>query len=374
MEERKMILKMIEDGKITAEEGIRLLEAMDKKEAFSEEELVRPSKQTDFHLSKEVKWDEGEEYRSKHRQAKSQQSAGTKLADFFDTAIQKIKDIDLDFNFGSSVEVNHVFQHRDVSPHSIDISLENGTVDIRPWDEPDVRIECEAKLYRVRDTEEARKVLLKETTFLVDSNKLLFQTKVKTMKVHAVVYVPKTLFEKVKLYSFNGQIGGESISTNSFEANTLNGPITFKDLKAKKVTAETVNGAIELKRSTTDLLDAKTVNGTITLDGKFNDADLETVNGTIRYTLDPLSDPSYLDVKAATGSIHLNFPDNIRVEAKLKTNVGGYSVHLPEYEVIDEKKEFAQKHISFVANQSANPRLKVYAVTNTGSINVKEVE
>ncbi|KGA95658.1 hypothetical protein AJ85_17320 [Alkalihalobacillus alcalophilus ATCC 27647 = CGMCC 1.3604] len=373
MEERKMILKMIEDGKITAEEGIRLLEAMEQKGTERLGETSSKNEAKGQFLSTDVNWDAGEEYRERHRQTQ-QSSSSNKLADFFDTAIQKIKDIDLDFNFGSSTVIDHVFQHRDVSPHSLDISLENGTVDVRPWDEPDVRVECEAKIYRVRDTDEARKVLLQETTFLVDDNKLLFHTKVKTMKVKAIVYVPKTLFEHVKFYTFNGQITGEKISTTSFEANTLNGPIQFSNLKAKKVNAETVNGAIELRSSSAELIDAKTVNGTITIDGKYHDADLETVNGTITYNLDPFSDPSYLDVKAATGSIHLSFPDDVRVEAKLKTNVGGYSVHLPEYEVIEEKKDFAQKNISFVANQDATPRLKVYAITNTGSINVKERE
>ncbi|GAF65650.1 hypothetical protein BTS2_2548 [Bacillus sp. TS-2] len=366
MQEKKMILKMIEDGKITAEEGIKLLEAMESGEKQSKSKESTNSE----YLSTDVNWDEGEEYRERNRETSS--TASNKLADFFDTAIKKIKDFDLDFNFGSSVNVDHVFQHTSVSPHSIDVSLENGSVDLLLWDEEDVRIECKAKVYRVRDTDEARKTLLEDTTFKVDDNKLLFHTKSKSIKVNTIVYLPKKKYEHIKLYTFNGQISGDDLDVKTLNVHTLNGPIYMNHVASKKVHAETVNGAIQLKYANIELVDAKTVNGAITATGKIQDADLETVNGTITYDLDPLSDPSYLDAKATTGSIHLSLPEDIRAEAKLKSNVGGYTIHLEDYEILEEKKEFAQKSITFVSNQEASPRLKIYALTNTGSIVVKK--
>ncbi len=76
MEERKMILKMIEDGKITAEEGIKLLEAMEKEEPASQ----KVQKGAEGSLSTEVDWEKGNDYRNHRRE---EEPASSKLTSFF---------------------------------------------------------------------------------------------------------------------------------------------------------------------------------------------------------------------------------------------------------------------------------------------------
>ncbi|MCM3714627.1 DUF4097 family beta strand repeat-containing protein [Halalkalibacter oceani] len=361
MEERKMILKMIEDGKITAEEGLKLLEAIDKGEKEQQETGV----------STKVNWDEGESYRKRARQTTT--SAANMFTSFIESTIQKIKDVDLDFNFGPAIEIDHIFQHRESSPTALDISLENGSLSFQPWDEPDVRIECQAKVYRVKDSEEARRFFLQQSTFRVNENKLMFHTKTKSMKVQATVYVPRTTFDHIKLYTFNGQINGKGIDADTLDVNAMNGAISFEQVQAKKVIAETVNGAIEYKDTTIDVIDVKTINGGITLAGTIQDLDAETVNGSITYEMAGLTESGYADLKATTGSVHLFVPKKLRVEGKLKTNVGSFAVGLADYEVLEEKKEFAQKTLSFIGNQDSSPRVKINALTNTGSIHVKDL-
>ncbi|WP_017726285.1 DUF4097 family beta strand repeat-containing protein [Halalkalibacterium ligniniphilum] len=376
MEERKMILKMIEDGKITAEEGVKLLSAMEKPSEPTKEATEGNKVETERSLSTEVNWDEGEKERKRSRERDRERNRygfdPTKLTGFFESAIQKIKDFDLDFNFGPHVVVDHVFQHRDLSPKSMDVSLENGSVNILPWDEPDVRIECKAKVYRVKNTDEARSLFLQEALFRVNERKVLFQTKVKSIKVDATIYVPRTAFDSIKLYTFNGSLKGDSLNVDTLDVNTLNGGIIFEGIKAKKVLAETVNGEIELQQGDVDICDAKTVNGSITITGQVQDVDAETVNGSITYEIDRLSESGYADFKAMTGSIHLVVSKSLRVEGKLKTNVGSYTCDLTSFEVLEEKKDFAQKTMSFVGNQDQSPRVKIVALTNTGSIRVKD--
>lgn len=366
MEERKMVLKMIEDGKITAEEGIKLLEAMDKNDPASNGE-----KGSTTDLSKKVKWEEGESYRKRARQGAA--STANLFTSFVENTIQKIKDVDLDFNFGSAVDIDHIFQHRDVSPVSLDLSLENGSIIVKPWDETDVRVECQVKVYRVKDSDEARNVFLQESNFKVDDSKLLFHTKSKSMKVQATVYVPRASFKHIKLYTFNGQITGEQIDVDTLDVNALNGALTFSNIKANKVMAETVNGAIEYRNTNIDLLDAKTINGGIKVAGRIQDIDAETVNGSITYEIDELEESGYVDLKATTGTIHLLVPKKLRIEGKLKTNVGSFAVNLNDFEVLEEKKEFVQKSLSFIGNQHSSPRLKMNILTNTGSITVNDL-
>lgn len=362
MEERKMILKMIEDGKITAEEGLKLLEAI---------ENGKSTTSTSTELSTEVKWEEGEEYRRRAQKSTSSSPANM-FASFIESTIQKIKDVDLDFNFGTAVEVDHIYQHRDISPTSVDVSLENGSITVKPWDERDVRIECQAKVYRVKDTSEARRFFLNHSLFRAEDSKLVFETKSKAMKVQTTIYVPKATFSKVKLYTFNGQISGEGIQTDTFEANALNGSLVFNNIDAKKIDAETVNGAIEYKNIHVEMMDAETVNGSITLSGMIQDVEAETMNGQITYHLNDLQEAGYADLKTTTGSIHVHIPQNIRIEGKLKTNVGNFQVNVSDSEVLEEKKEFVQKSLSFIGNQLASPRVKINALTNTGTIQIND--
>ncbi|WP_332249053.1 SHOCT-like domain-containing protein [Bacillus sp. J33] len=141
-EERKRILKMVEEGKLTVDEALTLLEQLEKSKETMEQ------KQGDLvkELSAYVKFEEAKKEEpagSKH------QSAKEKIIDFVDSALKKVKDFDLDFNFGKSVEISHIFQHADTYLKDLDIDVANGTVRVVPWEQRDVRVECRAKVYRV---------------------------------------------------------------------------------------------------------------------------------------------------------------------------------------------------------------------------------
>ncbi|WP_059103402.1 DUF4097 family beta strand repeat-containing protein [Shouchella shacheensis] len=364
MEERRMILKMIEDGKITAEEGLKLLEATNNR--TQEEENSSRSE-----VSTEVKWEEGDSYRSKHRE-ESVESQLSKLTGIFDSAIQKIKDVDLDFNFGPHVVMDHIYQHQGRPPKSLAISLENGSLTLVPWDESDVRVECQAKVYRVKNTDEARRRFFNESTFFVDDDKLCFETKVKSIKMEATMYVPRSHYEYIKVHTFNGKLKGESISCDTLEASTVNGPIETDGVIAKKASLETVNGKIVCEKGQIQVLDAKTFTGEISVMGPVQDADIETVNGNISFAIDALTEPGYVDVKAATGSVELLVSKDIRVEGKLKTNVGSLVNKLTDSEVVNEKKEMAQRFLQFIGNGEKSARVKLTAGTNTGTISVRD--
>ncbi|TSB48303.1 DUF4097 family beta strand repeat-containing protein [Alkalicoccobacillus porphyridii] len=362
MEEKKMILKMIEDGKVTAEEGIKLLQAIEKDESVS----------SSTSLSTEVNWDKANE--SNKQKAKSEtENYATKFTDFVESAFKKIKDADFDFNFGSHVVVDHVFHHRNETPSVIDVSLENGSIELVPWEEPDIRVECQAQVYRVKDTEEARRIFLQETAFAVEDGTLKFRSKIKSLKIKTVIHVPRSTFDRVKLYSFNGEISSSNLSVDTLEVNTLNGALSFTSVRAKKANVETVNGSIHLRDSNIHLVDAKTLNGTVYVSGKVQDADIEAINGTLTYELHSLDEAGFAELKTTTGTIHVKVNPEIRIEGKFKTNVGGFTNEMVDYEVLEEKKDFANRLLHFVGNSSSSPRVKVSAVTNTGSIKAKDL-
>lgn len=357
-EERKMILKMIEDGKITADEGVALLKQLGETTEKKETE-----QKTNAFLSNDVDWENGRDYRGKYNQP----SFTNRFTDFIEQAVQKIKEFDLDLNFGNSVEIDHIFHHRDSNIASIDIAIENGSIRFVPWDENDVRVECKVKVYREKEVEAARKHFLDEVSFNVTDNQLRFKSREKSLKINGTFYIPRQNFEEIKLYTFNGHVSGDVIEAREFEAKTVNGRITLDKLTSSKASLETVNGGISVTKLDAEKVEAKTIHGTINLAVTGGEADIETLNGTIKYKLtENVKGKAYL--KTTTGSIDITVPTNMKTEGEFKTVVGGFTCDLPQLQVLDEKKDIVNKYVTFVSNKGLEPVFYVEAEARTGSI------
>ncbi|MBB5173432.1 DUF4097 family beta strand repeat-containing protein [Texcoconibacillus texcoconensis] len=366
-EERKMILKMIEDGKISTEEGVQLLNALkDGGDAKNGEEAESASFENGPQsLSKQVDWNAGGAHRGTYKDT----SLMRRFGDFFEDAVQKVKDFDLDFNFGSSVEVEHIFQHTDASVENMNISVENGDITFEAWDEPDVRVECKVKVYKVKDAQEARRFFLDEAIFSLHEGALQFRSPSKSMKVNTVVRIPRGKLQQVKLYAFNGKLTGETLSMQKFEGQTVNGRIQFEKIDAEDVHLETIHGSIAIEELRCHHAGGKTLNGSIDLSVACGEVDIETLNGSIHYTLtDARSAKGYF--KTTTGSVTVHVPNSVKTEGQLKTYLGGIHCDLPNLTTIDEKKDFASKSMAFLSNRDVTPLLYIEAETRTGSINV----
>lgn len=152
MEERKMILKMIDEGKISAEDGEKLMRAISNHSSNIEPTVSSSTTRDKSQLSTDVNWEEGNRRfdeqadQNVNQDDNNRWSEGARwFSDFVESAVTKIKELDLDFNFGNAVEVNHIFQHTGMSEDLFNLSLENGAVELKTWDEPDVKLECTAK-------------------------------------------------------------------------------------------------------------------------------------------------------------------------------------------------------------------------------------
>ncbi|MFE8696546.1 DUF4097 domain-containing protein [Cytobacillus sp. FJAT-53684] len=365
-EERKRILKMVEEGKLTVDEALLLMEGLDQSNKAAEkkkEELVQE-------LSTTVKFEEAkieDPFNYKF------QSAKDKIIDFVDQAYKKIKDFDLDFNFGKSIEISHIFQQADVSLKDVDIDLANGAVKLLPWEQKDVRIECHAKVYRVETQDEARRKFLNEVTFGIDGQKLRFATQQKWMKVEATIYIPQTDYENIKIRMFNGSIESSNLTVENYKAKTANGKITIQDMKGKYAEAETANGQILVQKSSVKELDAETLNGAILIDGDYQKVDLQSFNGDVFCSLTG-DTCDFVEAKAATGGIELQIPHQVLVDGELKTNLGGFNVNLEGIQVVEEKSDVIQKVMRFKSVNNSDDALKIIAETKTGSIQVKKAK
>lgn len=363
-EERKRILKMVEEGKLRVDEALVLLEELEKTAKTAEqkhEEIVNE-------LSASVKFEEAkkdEPFNYKFNSTKE------KILDFVDSAFKKIKEVDLDFNFGQSINVSHIFQYSNVYLKDIDIDVANGAIKIIPWDQKEVRVECEAKVFRVDTQDEARRKFLQDVIFAVEGEKLKFSAQQKWMKLEAVIYIPHASYENVKVRMFNGPVEGENIQAESLRAKTANGKISFSKVTGKYAELETANGQIAVQNSNLDALEAETINGGITAEGDFKKADLQSFNGDIHCAITGLRCEA-VEAKAASGNLDLFVPEFTPVNGELKTNLGSFNVELDGIEVIEEKSEVIQKNLRFKSVNDPYSGLRLFAESKTGAIKVKK--
>ncbi|PFP29998.1 DUF4097 domain-containing protein [Bacillus sp. AFS073361] len=361
-EEKVRILKMVEEGKLTVEEAVTLLDELEKAQKTMEQ------KQEDIvnELSTVVNFEEAK--KEDPFQAKFQ-STKVKIFDFVDSALKKIKDFDFDLNFGQSVEISHIFHHGDADLKEVDIDVANGSVKLAAWDQPDVRIECQAKVFRVENSDQARQNFLRDTIFSVENQKLSFMTQQKWMKADSTIFVPKAQYDRMRIRIFNGAVNGEDINVADLRVKTANGKINLGRVHGNKAEVETANGKIKIIGSLFDDLEAETINGAIKLDGDFKRVGTQSFHGNISCNISG-SRTELIQVKATTGGIDLYIPDNLPVNGELKTNIGGFNVELVGVQVLEEKSEMIQKSLRFKSINHPDKMMKIYADTKTGSITI----
>ncbi|MFG6121470.1 DUF4097 family beta strand repeat-containing protein [Thalassobacillus sp. B23F22_16] len=351
-EERLRILKMIEDGTISAEEGSKLLDALNTDE------------QTHT-VSKQVDWENGAKSEKKQPDKKKKN-----IMDYVEQAFQKIKNADFDLNFGDYVEVSHIYQNVDDSYDRLTLSIANGSLTLKSWKESATRVECEAKVYQAEDYDAAKKSLLKQVDFKVADNNFTLSLEEKKIKADVTVYVPESLYEKVHAKLFNGAISLERLELHDMELKTSNGSIHLDRVNGVDGDIETSNGTIHVKGSSFDELEADTINGSVKLSGDFGKLDASTVTGGV--TCEYFGDKAHTGFfQTTTGSINVHLPHHVKVDGKLQTNMGSLKCNLDHAKIYKEKNEVVRKELLFVINEQKEKEYYLEAETKTGSVTVE---
>ncbi|MBH9965928.1 DUF4097 family beta strand repeat-containing protein [[Bacillus] enclensis] len=362
-EERKRILDMVEKGTLTAQEALTLLEALDKKTEPAKE------KEKDF-LDEFVSiFDDKKSDGSGYKTDKTKD----KILDFMNTAFSKIKNFDFDFQWNQSVEVSHVFQQPDISFKKVDVDVANGKVELIPWDGEEVRVECQAKVYRTEDREEARRQFMENTSFAVDRDTLYFATQTKWMKVDSKLYIPKHQYEKVSVRLFNGGLKAEHIEAEDFRAKSANGKINIDHLTSKKAEVETSNGAITILNAKAEKVEAESINGKVQVEGDIHYTDAQSLNGNIICAITGAKADT-VHAKTVTGNVDLYVPGSINISGEAKSNLGSFKIELEGIDVVEEKNDVVQKQIKFNRKTDSEDKLHLFAETKTGSVLIKKAE
>lgn len=355
-QDKKRILQMVKDGKISIDEALSLLETLEDAEKKKEsiQQLI---------LYDEAKADSNE---SNHTS-----STKTNFFNFINKAIEKMKEIEFDFHH--SVDVNHVFYEKMPDINEINVDITHGSLTIYSWDQADTRVECMGKVYSEKDKEEAKRKFFEGISFQIENGILSFSSKQKLIKTDVVIYIPSAQYEKIKAKLFHGHIKCEKLTAEEWEVKTTNGHIEGRDLKGRNGEFETGNGRISIIQSDMKNLEAETVNGTIRTEGEFQELDLKTMSGKIFCTAQN-DTVEKICAKTVTSSVQILLNENVEPSGELKTNLGNIDINFDGIYLTEDKKDFAQKKISFQSFTQKQHSLLLLVESKTGSILVEPLK
>ncbi|MFP7479079.1 DUF4097 family beta strand repeat-containing protein [Terribacillus saccharophilus] len=363
--ERKRILKQLEEGKLTAEKAELQLAALDER-AFGAVQEQDNNEEKELVVQELVT--AGEESKTQRTDGKTvkKKNVGPKVLQYVQQAFSKIKNADLDLNFGDHYTVEYIFQ-ADETFSKLELKIYNGSITVKSWNETLARLETKAKVYQEEDEQAARRRFTDKAYFAIADGKLQFSLQDKRIKPEITLYVPEAVYEECIVKTFNGTIRTDSVSSTNIYCKTTNGSIDLQGGGGSIVSAETSNGSIKLKHVTAQDLLCESVNGSLRLEGSFRKLDAQTFNGSIHCEWHN-EDPDSAFFKAANGSIRLKSLAAIPLNGRITTNIGSLHCDLDEYIVIDESKEVVKKALKFETHPAAAEKLHLEANTKTGSV------
>lgn len=265
-EERMMILTMLEEGKISSEEALKLLDAIDD---VPEDDLEREFIITDEDESKEEKKMNFEKTMEKVEKTLKEQ--GKKVGDFgadlgnkISELFSGIKDRNYSVNFWGSYETISNTLEKDISHIDepiLDLRSVNGSISLKTWEKQSLllKVICNYK----------KGVLDENDTFYdfyEEDNKIIFRPNfTSNIGIKLEVYVPKKKYDNIILNTSNSKIEVREVNLNSLICDTTNSNITVSNIVGNDVKLATKNGRISIEKVESPIILANSTNSSMLL-------------------------------------------------------------------------------------------------------------
>jgi DUF4097 and DUF4098 domain-containing protein YvlB len=353
-EERILILKMLEEGKITSEEAARLLEALEggAGQASGGKYGYSKSRQGNFYDEISKIKDRINEWKKEFKKSYNQKDFDRMVEEFSAKAeklgknvafttfniIDKVVEfvgnfVDTSaFNiFGNYLAVERSFEVPVSEGMDLNIEGINGHILVRKHLENKAVIKT-----TVRSLSDNADEILE---FFNDENLISLKiNKIGNISVSHEIFLPALKLNAIRLETINGKIYVEDAVFNEFSATTKNSPIDLTGLKGNKINVaaknsrvqisyligknvgiNTNNSVIDIKNIKAKNIGAVTANGRITIENIQNYEDLpevnlslKTSNGGIRVNMNDMDSRGYkIKGRAVRGSINLLVPELI---------------------------------------------------------------
>lgn len=358
-EEKLMILSMLEDGKITSEEAVKLLEALEDLEEFGSKDSENKNVSGDRY-NKQIK--------------KVIEEIGVDIGDAFSTMIDGLKGFGNSFGFNINSDTITIDLEKNLSAIEkpiIDLKAVNGSIKINNSDSDNlvIKVDCQYKNGLLDNTKEFY-------NFYNEGNRIVFTPLFKNdISIKLSVLLPNKLYEEIILNTTNGKIEFNDINSDKINIITGNSSINVKDIISKEIHAYTANGRINLYNIDCDEIICKTTNGTIeSKDIKSKIIQLTTSNGKINCTNINTNKANQIKLMTSNGSIISEMNTLVKdAYFELETSMGSISLDLADmiYKINNQINLGSKKLVAHSSNYNEQgDNLMFYASTSNGSIKI----
>ncbi|WP_194840792.1 DUF4097 family beta strand repeat-containing protein [Filobacillus milosensis] len=356
-EERNKILKLLEEGHLTADEAEKLLDALDNKNEANQDS------------KKDNRQSESSEKNSFQNTVKKDFKSFTDgLMNFIDDTIQRVKEGPFEFSF-NHVSVKRKYEFSSEEVNHLNFDLTNSSVEFLPAEGETVTIQCNGKVYKEDDQETAEKIFDSSLSVGITNDKLHIDQEQKNVSAELVIHMPKKVYEQAYIKTVNGSVKSRSVQLNVARITTVNGSVRLGDYEGDMLYVEAKHGSIKLDDVKVSKAKLETTTGSIYYDGKVDYLDADVTTGSVRAYLYN-TDAQRVDLKTATGSTQLYLPKDIKVKGNANTSVGSIDVNLPEVVVNKMDQHMVKKMVHFYNVAENESGLDVDIETKTGSIRI----
>ena len=415
-EERFLILKMVEEGKITAEEAVALLDALERESgvekaaefgepaeqgggiSYMEEKTAKDKRSTLERLRDAIDQREDAEFEivleeEARRFAKNVEAAAEKFSRLIEERIEKevkpalanlptflaripvIREWVGDFSTVTE-ERQGTFLNDNII---LELATDNGSIEVEGWPESHYHLVLKKKV-RGKDAEA---VLRAAEVVEVEESGSWLRIKGRTEPneaVHIKLSVPEDRFYELAASTSNGRIKIASLKNAMGSITTSNGRVTIRDLQGTRLAARTSNGAIECGNINLQELILNTSNGRIRSDGFAQHLEARTSNGSIEVTprLGSALQEQSLDLHTANSGIRVNLPPALAGACwlDLSTGFGSMNVNVDDMLYHIKEDHVGSKRIKGATRGygNADARVRVVARSANGGITIDKAQ
>lgn len=368
-----MILKMVQDGKISNEDAAKLIEAIEGKKGTGGNEYEnREKKKSGDKTSFEAKME---------NMAEGLENMVSDVVDSTQKAFRNFPEINFG-NWFNQVEKRH-FSYKATEGMKIDITTKNGSVNVYPSDDDKISAVFMISTKRDADVDEIMKSITIEHSNeilavnasgveggvsielripMINYGGIVFRTKNGSLRCGPV----KTA--DLELVTKNGGLKIEAATSPTIKAITKNGSVACNSCVSDKVSLNTTNGSIGVYDSKCTLLDLNTTNGGIKcISSQSDNIDANTSNASIRMeSFEPRGKNGIMNLKTSNGNIRIQFPKDTGIKFNAHAGLHG-KVVVSHPCSINKDMEYAGQTEGY---ENAEKKMNITARTNLGRIEI----
>ncbi|MCX8129575.1 MAG: DUF4097 domain-containing protein [Clostridia bacterium] len=403
-EERLLILKMLEEGKISSEEAARLIDALggSQKQSSGEnttrqqqQQQQQQQRQTSFQEEVTKLRDKVHEWKKDFKSNYNQKDFDRMVEDFSTKAeklgknvanttfgiVDKVVDfvgsfVDTNaFNFfGNYPTIEKSFEVVAVEGMELNVEGVNNYIVVKKHSDNKILIKSKIK----SPAKDAESIL----TFSDEGNTITVKPAKQmnfSISVSHEVFLPAVKFSKIRLESTNGRIYAEDSISGIFEAITKNSHIELMGVNSDKINVSTKNAKIQVNYVMGKDIDINTNNSVIDIKHiKAQNIKAVTMNSKILVeNAQNFENCEEMNIflKTSNGGIKVNMNDmeNRGYKVKAQTTNGGINILIPEMTYHNVNKQGiggSSAEAESIGYMNYSQKVNINAETNNGYIEV----